>query len=215
MATLSATSAVIARKLLDENNTVVSGVQIRTAINDAIKYWKRRAFWFNEFSETITLTIGNPAFSLVTNTPIFLFEKGGAVVVENMIRYPLTKITSEKYDLLNIQAPGRPFAWTYRNQGFELYSYPDQAYSMVCRGIKDYADFATEGADDGNTSDFLTHAELLIQYWALSRLHGEYRQDEKMESYYTARAKDEFENLKEFNADKDSTGTNEVHSFLI
>lgn len=215
MPTLSQMSSTISKKLVDDSNVAVTSAQIKTAINEAITYWKRRALWFNEFEETITLTAENPAFSLSTNTPLYIFPKGGVAIDYSDQRYPLTKVSTSYYDRINAEFTGLPFLWTYRNDGFEVYYYPDQAYSVIVRGIKDYTAFATNGDDDAETNDWLTEAELVIQYWALSRLHGEFRQDEKMESYYTARAENEYENLMKFMGEKVRTGTAQIHSCLI
>lgn len=217
MATLGDLAARISGKLKDPDNTHVTDAQVKEAINDAISYWKKRGgfLWFTEFKEDVTLTVGNPAFSLTTNTALSVFDRGGMVITDNNIRYPLLKVSSERFDLENIQAPGRPYIWVYRNGGFECYFYPDQAYTLTVRGKKAYADFATDESDNGATNDWLTEAEKLIEHEALSRLHTEYKQDFANGEVFANSAKDEFKALKKLHREKVSTGRNELCTSLI
>lgn len=209
MTTLATLKANISLRLKDENNVRVSAASVTSSINQAINFWKRKPFWFNEFEESIT--ISSNSFSLVTNTPLFLFKNDGVVIEENDQRYPLTKVSSDEYDRMNNEGTGRPFAWVYRNDGFECFFYPDQSYTAVCRGLKDYAALSA----DGDSNDFTTETQDLIEYEALARLHGEVLQDSNMQTYFSGMATREYDNLMDFDGEKNSTGRLQVHSFLL
>ena len=217
MANLGDLSTFISEKLKDDSNTAVPATRVKRAVNDAVIYWKKRGrhLWFNEFEENVTLTVDNPAFSLSTNTALAVFDRGGMVITYNQIRYELTKVSTEVFDHHNIQAPGLPYIWTYRNDGFECYFYPDQAYTLTVRGYKDYSALATDGTDDSQTNDWMTDGETLIEHEALARLHVEYRQDEKMGALYAQSARDEFLALNKLHKEKYGTGRNYTSSYLL
>lgn len=193
MATFEALQQKVSTRLKDPNNVDIAVSDVAAVINDAIAHWAKRRFWFNEFEETVVLTAGSPTVTLVTNpNPIEIFARGGMTINYASSRWPLTKVSPNEYDDMNVQGNGMPFAWVYRNGGYEVYYYPDQAYSLVTRGLKSYASLV----GNSDTNDFTDNAVNLIVYEALSRFYAEFRQDEKMEAYYAARAENEYKTLK-------------------
>ena len=203
MATFAALQSRVSTRLKDPNNEDVSAADVATVINDAIQHWSKKQFWFNEFKEDVTLTVNDPALVLVTNTaPVEVFKAGGMVINYAQTRWPLRKVSSENYDAMNVQGKGLPFAWAYRNDGYEVYWYPDQAYTVTVRGLKSYA--ALSGSSDMN--DFTENALDLIVYEALSRAYAEFRQDDKMEGYYSGRAKNEYMTLRNETNRRRATG---------
>lgn len=203
MATFAALQNKVSTRLKDPNNEDISAADVATIINDAVAHWSKKLFWFNEFEETVTLTVNDPALPLVTNTnPVEIFKHGGIVINYAQTRWPLRKVSSEEYDAMNVQGKGIPFVWTYRNDGYQLYWYPDQEYSTIVRGLKSYA--ALSGSSDMN--DFTEEAPDLIIYEALSRLYAEFRQDEKMEAYYSGRAQDQYALLRKETNRRKATG---------
>jgi len=189
-------------RLKDPQNQAVSATDVAAIINDAITHWNKRRFWFNEFEEIVTLTQNNPVLPALTVTPEYIFKEGGIVVDYAQTRWPLEKISSAEYDSINVQGRGIPYAWTFRNNNYELYWYPDANYSAVIRGVKQYP--ALSGTND--TNDFTTDASDLILYETLARLFGEFRQDTKMEGYYLARTNNEYQTLKRRTRRNNSTG---------
>lgn len=187
-------------RLKDPTFTSISRAEGIAVINDAITFYSDFHFFFNEFKEDVTLVIDNPVLpALVTNiNPTLIFNTGGIVINYGSMRWDTLKISSEEYDARNVQGQGIPYAWTFRAGQYELYYYPDAAYTAVVRGLKSYTAFPTAQSDpnDALTNDFLVNAANLIMYEALSRLVAEFRQDDKMEAYYSGRAKNEFDDLK-------------------
>jgi len=205
MATLGELITDISLKLLDEGNTSVSTTSVVSAINASVRKWKNTAFWFNQGNATVVLTIANPIVTLPSD---FLAQIKDAPLVINFSqsRYILTKVSNGQYDNQNVEGNGLPYIYTYKTGQILLYFYPDQAYNLEFKYLKEYGAFATDGSDNANTNDFLTNAEDLISYDALARLHGELKQDEKMETYYSARAEDEKKTLKNRTNRLQSTG---------
>lgn len=215
MATLGEMTTRLARKLQDQNNTAVSLVALREAVNFAVRTLKLKRWWFNEFEEAVTLTAEDPVLTLVATTPLIIFEDGGIQIVDGTMFFPAHKVSSAIYDLCNTQALGRPTKWVYRNGGYELYPYPDTAYSVIVRGLKDYTAFATDGTDDGDTNDFLTLAEDVVENAALARLHGTERHDKEAADTFERYAEQDYANLMAVQGQKVGTGGNLPCSFLL
>ena len=192
MATLGTLKTRVSARLKDPQNTSVSSAEVTNVINDAIAFWAKRKFWFNDVSQNVTLTENSPTLPTLSTPLEEIYQTNGIVINYGNNRWPLTKVTGDKYDELNVEGQGIPYCFTYRNGGYELYYYPDQAYTAVVRGIKAYEDLT--GDDD--TNDFTDEASDLIMYESLARAYAEFRQDDKMEAYYSARAESEYQNLK-------------------
>lgn len=210
MSTLAQLRNLIAEKLQDPNFTSISSASVDAFINDALRYYKYHVFWFNETVSTITLTQGNPVVPSIPSNFLEELRHGGLSINYSNIYYPLTKISSEVYDGWNVQAVGLPRLYTYRNKQIEVYYYPNIAYSLILRYIKDYADLV----NDSDTNDFTVYGDRMIQYNALSRIYAEMKQDSKMEQYYTARAEDEELNLKRRSDNLTGSGKLTIESYL-
>ena len=217
MPTFGALQTKISKKLIDANNTAIASSDVGDAINDAIHYWKFRRFWFNERQVTLTMDINDPFIFMYgqsnSNYPsapvlpqMFLYEfpESGFTIFYNQLRYTMKKCSPKDFDaeaVGGITGPagvpsgsglGLPFIYTFRNQTYEFYFYPNLAYSMVVNYITDYVDLVS-GSD---SNDFTNYADRVIMYESLSHLYGENRQDGPQESTYFAKADREYQNLK-------------------
>ena len=209
MATLTELQTKVSTRLLDTSNTVVSLSQITDALNSAIKTWKYKRFWFNTKIGNITLTADS---ATLTPPADFLIElpKSGFTINYGNTKWPIKKISPNMYDELDNQSNGLPRLYTKVGGVYSVYYIPDQAYTVICRYLEDYDDLASSG----DSNDFTTNAEDLIMYDALAKLHGELRQDEKMESYYAARAVNEYKILRDFTSKNTASGELSVNSIL-
>jgi hypothetical protein len=151
----------------------------------------------------------------VNNSPLYLIEPGGVVIVDDGIRHPVCKVPWSTFDLYDRDFQGRPNIYTYRNGQYELQPTSDASYTAVVRGVKDYTAFATDSTDDTATNDLLTHAEDIIEQWTLSRIHGTERQDLDMASLFAQLAERDYQNLLRTNNARNAPGYNAVHSFLV
>ena len=206
MATFGELQTKASLRLKDPDNQAISASSVAAAINDAIAFWMQKRYWFNEFEETVTLVQNDPNLPVLTNTPLYLFPKDGIVIDYASTRWPLRHISSSEYDDINVQGRGVPFAYTYRAQGYEVYWYPDNDYTAIVRGIRAYSRFAEDGTDNNLSNDFTIEAPNLILYDALSRLFAEFRQDDRLEAYYTARSTSEYNSLQYRTRRSNATG---------
>lgn len=201
----------VSKRLLDTSNTAVALSDVQDAINDAIKAWKYKRFWFNEGYSTVTLVASDPIIYLTSITDFLIELPGiGFTIIYNNCRYKLTKKRPDFYDNENTQATGRPYIYTWRGGQYLCYFYPDQAYTLGVKYLKEYT--ALSGNADYN--DFTNNADDLIMYDALAKLHGEIRQDEKMESYYTARTENEYNRLLSVTRKFTASGSLDVDTIL-
>lgn len=210
MATLAEIRNKIAERLQDPSFTSVSSASVDAVINDAIRYYKYHTFWFNEAATVITLNQGNPVIPSIPDDFLMELSAGGLTIHFSNLFYPIRKVSSDVYDGMNVQAIGIPYVYTFRAQQFEVYFYPNIAYSLTLRYIRDYDDLV----NDGDTNDFTTYADRMIIYNSLSRIYAEYKQDSNMEQYFTARANDEETNLKRRSDSLTGSGALTLNSYL-
>ncbi len=196
MATFGAVKTAIARRLLDDNHTAVTDIEIGEAINEAIKLCKQKRFWFNTTSSDLTIASGDDT---VVNLPTdFLIDipRNSLIIIDNGSRHQVKKNSPSAFDGQSAtDSTGRPKIYVNRDGVLELFPTADQDYSATLYYIKEYAAFLTDGTEDTLTNDFLDEGRMLIQNMALSNLHGELRQDEKMEKRYAERTMTEYNGL--------------------
>lgn len=211
MATLAEIRTRVAEVLQDPNFTSISSASVNAVINDSLRYFKYRRYWFNEAKTTLSLNIADPLLYGIPSDFLCELEKGGLSIYYSQRYFPLEKIPTEVYDLHNIQGRGRPYVYTYRNQQFEVYFYPDLAYDLILRYLKNYDTLVY----DEDQNDFTIYADLMIRYDVLSRIYAEYKQDDKMESYFTAKRNDEERNLLKRSNALTGSGTLTKDSFIL
>jgi hypothetical protein len=212
MSTFGEMQSYVSKRLLDPNNISVSSSDVAQAINDAISYWKFRRFWFNEVSDTATMTAQDPSFPYPSDFLVPATKDDGFNIHYSAMRYPLAKITQQQYDgLFLTNGYGIP-RWYARigNEEYKCYPIPDQAYTVGRHYLKDY-DALVNTSD---TNDFTENADRLINLWALANLSAELRQDDKMEAYYRQAANDEYRNLRVMTNKANGTGKLTIYSNL-
>lgn len=193
----------VAKLIQDPSNTAVSAADVGIAINEAISHWKTTRFWFNEAEDAaVSITAANPVIGDMPSGLLFPLAVGGIVIDYNNLRYPLTKISSSEYDDMNTEATGIPHSYTMRAGAYEVYPYPDQAYTAVVRYLKEYTDLSAST----DTNSFTDSASRLIMYEAAGRLSGEFRQDAEMSAYFLGTAEREMRSLMMRTAKVNSTG---------
>lgn len=231
-ATFGSLQLKISKKLIDANQTAIAASDVADALNDALRFWKQKRFWFNEAQAVLTMDI-SPAVDGSTmsdpyvlgygntnanfpNAPVlpqdFLYEfaKDGFVINYSQLRYRFEKVPPSVYDDSNVNGIGIPYIYTYRNGNYEFYYYPNIAYQLTVNYLKDQADMVN--ATDTNV--FTQYADRLIMYEALSHLYGENRQDGDQAAAYAAKAQREYTLLRTRSAENAATGQLQTHSIL-
>lgn len=214
----------ISRKLIDAAQTAISDSGVGDALNDALRYWKQKRFWFNEGQGFLTMDVndpyilgpGNSAPAGYPGAPslpadfLYEFEKDGFVISYSKLFYRFRKVPPGEFDSANIQGQGIPYIYCFRNGNYEFYYYPNLAYSMTVNYLKDVADMVNAA----DTNIFTANADRLIMYEALAHLLGEDRQDDKSESNFFAKVDREYKLLKARSARGIASGHLSVSSIL-
>lgn len=212
MATFAQMTAYISRRLIDPSNVAVSADDVKESINDAIRYWKYRRFWFNEVNDTATLTAQNPDFPVPSNYLVSAFDDDGFCIEYGGVRYPVGKVTQQVYDAnYLVNGYGLPISYARSGSGtYQCFPVPDQNYTVRRHYIKDYDALV----NDGDTNDFTTNAARLIEIWALGNLITEIRQDTDMGNYYREASQNEYRQLQVMNDKANGTGKLTLYSNL-
>jgi len=212
MATFGDIQTKVSKRLLDANNTAVSLPDVAAAINDTVKYWKFRRFWFNETVFTSNMTAQNSAFPFPSDFLVPYSQDDGVQIVYGNTRYSLLKISSQAYDNMFLtNGYGLPRVYARVGGQYVAYPIPNTDYSYRVDYLKDYADMTVVG----DSNDFTIYAERLITLWTLADLSAEFRQDDKMETYYRARANDEYRQLQVMSDKSNSSGRLGLETSLL
>ena len=204
MSTFAELKTYVARRLLDPNNTAISSADVGSSINDAIRYWKYREFWFNTSVNTGTLTLQDGTITLPNDFLVPATNSGAFHIEYSSQRYPLCKVDSEGYNnMWRGNGYGLPKYYALVGGSYEVYPLPDRAYTILTSYLKDYTDLSS----DGDTNDFTIYAPRLISLWALANLIAELRQDEKMETYFRQACMDEYRQLTVMTDKSEASGS--------
>lgn len=150
--------------------------QIANAINDAIKFYGRERFWFNQSRNITFITVdGQQAYgapdqvlipSLIKIDDIFFSDE----------KYPLDRYSATDFEMLTGggTANGRPCAYTYTDNQIFLYPTPNAAYTLRL-----YAHYRLPVLADGDANAWTDDAEELIRTHAKQILYLDSLEDDQ------------------------------------
>jgi len=212
MATFGDIQTRVSKRLLDANNTAVELPEVSTAINDAIRTYKRKKFWFNIVEDVVQVTLQS-AILPVTGDVLAPSKADGAFTIQySNMRYNLMKITENQFNNWYLDnGYGIPRYYARVGQQYLMYPLPDRAYDIRRSYYKDYDDLV----NPNETNDFTDEADRLIILEACANLIAELRQDDKMEAYFRAAAKNEYNELNSFTNKLNGTNRLTIHSNLL
>lgn len=211
MATFGQMKTWVSKRLQDPNNTAVSSDDVGDLINQALSYWKNVRFWFNEVTDTTTLTAQDNSVPLPADWLVPSIDE--ALVIEySGIRYTLKKVSEAFYNQIYLSnGIGQPFYYSKQaNSGYKVYPIPNKDYTLRRFYLKDYDDFV----NDSDTNDFSEEAQYLLQYTAAAYGSRDFRQDLDMYKSFMDRALDEEQNLLVTTRKDNATGSLTIFSVL-
>jgi hypothetical protein len=151
--------------------------QIANAVNDAIKFYGRERFWFNQ-SRTITFTTvnGQQAYGEADQSLIPSLIKIDDIYFTGTTKYPLDRYSPTDFEFLtgNNIANGKPYAYTYTDEQIFLYPTPNDAYTMRL-----YAHYWLPTLNDTDTNAWTDDAEELIRTHAKQLLYLDPLEDDQ------------------------------------
>lgn len=210
MATLQQIRVRVSRKLQDPDNTSRSTGVVDEEINRSIRYYENYRFWFNEDLKTITLVQDQ---KLVPDLPSDLLSElqvNGLMLIDAQVKIDLIKLAPDDFFDRDQNQTGRPYYYTYRDNEYLLLPVPQQAYSLIFRYLKTYADLV----NDSDTNDFTDNAEDLIMLHTLKNMYAEDKQDPELASHYHGLETSELKALRERTDNRNNSGYLQSHSIL-
>lgn len=127
---------------IDPGGTGLASV-IQDHIKRAVKFYKRRAFRFNEGRLSLSTADGTETYSPPTSGNETLLTVDDLYIVFSNRNYPLYEKSFaelEEYKVTSAVYTGRPIYWAYHDELIYLYPIPDAVYTVYCHGILDLGD---------------------------------------------------------------------------
>jgi hypothetical protein len=175
-------------------NESVTTAQIENAIKDAIQYYERRRFYFNE-------TLVNTAFTTVAGSENYAESDATTAAPETIVvtvtdsaglKQRLTAWSYEQIeDMQDGSVTGLPEAFAIYRQQIRLYPIPDAAYAVNVSYVKRFT--ALSGEDDTNV--WTTDAAGLIRQAAKRRIALDVLHAEDMAARCAVLEKEEYDEL--------------------
>lgn len=151
--------------------------QIANAVNDAIKFYGRERFWFNQ-TRTITFATvnGKQAYGVTDQSLIPSLIKIDDLYFTGTTTYPLDRYSPTDFEFLigGSTANGKPYAYTYTDNQILLYPTPNDAYMLRL-----YAHYRLPTITDSETNAWTDDAEELIRTHAKQLLYIDPLEDDQ------------------------------------
>lgn len=189
MATYGEMKSRIADEFINES---VTTAQIENAIKDAIKFYERKPFYFNEARDdtSITTVAGTEYYSadIFNTSPKIVSVK----ILDDGLYTPLTAWSYQEIeDVQDGSITGDPVAYCVFKRQLRLYPIPDDADVVTVSYIERYATLS--GEDDENV--WTTDAEALIRNSAKRRIALEVLHAEDIAARCAVLEKEEYDEI--------------------
>lgn len=168
--------------------------QIAESIGDAIRYYQRKRFFFNERRDVTFLTIPGQIWygEDVTGTVLSLDDAFYVRQDSDVSQIRRTDTTNFAYLTDASASRGEPFVYAYYGQDIGLYPIPDQAYTVRLIGQFKLNAPAT---DDEPDNAWMNEGFELIRCRAKAYLYGHVIQDVQSASVFNGMERDELQSL--------------------
>lgn len=166
MATFGEIKTNIANALTDGALQDPSDALIGDKVNSVIRHLSNRHFWFMNVSVDIELEAGVGVLPDIPEDFKSQEEDGALVVIIDNRPYPLTQISSLRFDQLDSQQIGTPWAYVYRNGQIEIMYIPQQNYTIRMN----YRAKPPVLVEDEDTNVFTENADRLVEFKALEEI---------------------------------------------
>lgn len=142
--------------------------QIQNAIQDAIKFYQKDAFWFNDASDTFPTVDGTESYTIHTataSTTKFAEILSVTATLSGGTTYPLFRKTYEEIDAKQHNATtskGHPLEYAIFSEDMRLYPVPNGVYTITISGTVELSALSA----DVDTNAWMVEAEPLIRHKA-------------------------------------------------
>lgn len=143
---------------------------IRSKIQQAIRYFQPRRFWFNETrSNTFSTVVNQTDYSIATVGDFYTFD--ALYLVESNGEVDALKRRDYRWSetLEGNVTSNQPYSWAYIDKTMRLYPPPDAVYTMRPTG---HLKIAAPATDDEADNEWMIYAYDLIMYRARASLEA-------------------------------------------
>ena len=182
-------------RIADElvNDGDITTAQINYAIQDAIKYYERREWWFNTASGSFT-TVANQEYYTSSDWSVLdnQVQIDAMTITYNGVISPMKGIDFEEInDTQNGYIIAVPRNFAYYKQSLRFFPIPNGAYPVTVL----YSKRLTTLSADGDTNAWTNEAEELIRQSAKRRIALNYLQADDLATRFATLEREAFSEL--------------------
>lgn len=140
--------------------------QIALAITEAIEFYQKQRFYWNELDNVTFSTVAAQAAYTSTEEPYIptAYDMDSVFVTVSGNEYEVKRIDPTRWRVLNNSSTqGQPYQYQYFNRTLSLYPIPDQVYTIRLTG---HFKIDAPADDDEANNPWMTDAEALIRHRA-------------------------------------------------
>ena len=197
------TYAQLQSRIADDLNRTDLTSQIQQCILLAIQHYKKERFWFNETNATATATVSSA--QLAAPTDLLVIDKLYIVISGKNVEL----IARGLNEIIEFRATtnGRPRAFCYYRNQFELDRLCDQAYTMNLNYLKELTALSSSSDSNGWTID----GEDLVVFHAEKKLYANVIKDSVKAALCDQQERDALTELRSLRMARISTGYTKAH----
>jgi len=188
MPTYSDMRARIADELANDGD--ISTAQINYAIQDSIKLYERRGWWFNQKTATFATVASQEYYSSADLADIpNIVQIDSATVTDGNVRSPMRAVAFQAIDdCQDGSIIAEPVLFAAYKENIRLYPIPDQIYTVTLSYVYRLATLSA----DGDTNAWTEDAEELIRQSAKRRIALNYLASEEVAARCAALEREAF-----------------------
>lgn len=150
-----------------DNETEQDGTQdteIKNHINDAIRFYRGRSWWFLEGPTSAALTSSTAASNSYVSRYTGLIQLDSLRITINGYKQPLEQVSFEEMENLHdgTDSTGQPYKYCLHGDRVRLWPTPNAIYTLTWSGTFEESALSA----DGDTNDWMTHGELVVRHRA-------------------------------------------------
>jgi hypothetical protein len=190
------TYATMRTRIADElaNDGDITTAQINYAIQDTIKQYERRPWWWNQKTATFSTVDGQEYYSSSDLADIpDIVQIIAATITVSGLKAPLKALDYVSIDdEQDGSVEGEPRVFAYFKENIRLYPIPNSAYTVTLS----YIYRLTALSADADTNAWTTDAEELIRQGAKRRIALNYLESEEVAARFAVMEREAFAELQ-------------------
>ena len=190
------TYATMRTRIKDElaNDGDITDAQVNYAIQDSIKQFERRPWWFNQKTDTFSTVASQEYYGSADLADIpDIVQIVSATITVNSLKAPLKAVDYVAIDdEQDGSVTGEPRLFAYFKENIRLYPIPTSAYTVTLS----YIYRLTALSDDSDSNAWTTDAEELIRSAAKRRIGLNYLESEEVAARFAVMEREAFAELQ-------------------